>query len=487
MLRGRLRHPVLPYALAAVALVMLRSAVPLVMERSLDSDQAVVGLMAKHLSEGRAFPLFFYGQHYMLGVQAWIAAPFFWIGGPTAIMLRLPLLLINAGLVVALLVTFVRYGLRPWQALIAVLPLAITTPVMSDALLRPLGAAIEPFAWVALLWALRARPVWWGMVLVVGTLHREFVIYALPALALAQWRDRRWWTARDGLLALAGAIAVWVAIDLLKRQINLYGPSGGAFMAESLILQPQQIAQWLSLDAWASRVVDIAMRGVPDMFGARSYRLADYHGMFSALSAGSLLAGVALGTALVLATIRLLPRWRRPAECRDGLGVYFATIGIFALGGYGLNGGIDLQAMPVVRYALFVVYLPVGILLAFFLHERRPVLARGVSALVAVWATFTAIDAGRVIHEYASAPPVSPHREMADFLVESGITHARAQYWDAYVITFLARERAIVASTGKLRIAAYRAAADADPHTVELDRQPCSTGLPVSAWCVVGR
>ena len=83
----------------AVALVILRSAVPLVTERSLDSDQAVVGLMAKHASEFRTFPLFFYGQNYMLGVQAWLAAPFFWVGGPTAVMLRLPLLLINAGVV----------------------------------------------------------------------------------------------------------------------------------------------------------------------------------------------------------------------------------------------------------------------------------------------------------------------------------------------------------------------------------------------------
>jgi hypothetical protein len=54
-----------------VALVLLRTAVYLRLESlGFDSDQAVVGLMAKHLSEGRAFPLFFYGQTYMLGVEA---------------------------------------------------------------------------------------------------------------------------------------------------------------------------------------------------------------------------------------------------------------------------------------------------------------------------------------------------------------------------------------------------------------------------------
>ena len=49
-------------------------------EINFDSDQAIVGLMAKHLSELQTFPLYFYGQGYMLGVEAWIAAPFFLVG-----------------------------------------------------------------------------------------------------------------------------------------------------------------------------------------------------------------------------------------------------------------------------------------------------------------------------------------------------------------------------------------------------------------------
>ena len=36
-----------------------------------DSDQGIVGLMAKHISEGRAFPLYYYGQPYMLAVEAY--------------------------------------------------------------------------------------------------------------------------------------------------------------------------------------------------------------------------------------------------------------------------------------------------------------------------------------------------------------------------------------------------------------------------------
>ena len=56
-----------------------------------DADQAVVGLMAKHISEGRAFPVYFYGQSYLLAVEAYLAAPVMWLLGPTEVALKLPL------------------------------------------------------------------------------------------------------------------------------------------------------------------------------------------------------------------------------------------------------------------------------------------------------------------------------------------------------------------------------------------------------------
>ena len=76
------RERILVIALA-VGLVLLRSAVFVFgTQPQFDSDQAIVGLMAKHLSEMRALPIFFYGQHYMLAVEAWLAAPLFYPGFP---------------------------------------------------------------------------------------------------------------------------------------------------------------------------------------------------------------------------------------------------------------------------------------------------------------------------------------------------------------------------------------------------------------------
>ena len=93
----------------ALAIVAMRSAIFLLRpETYFDSDQAIVGLMAKHLAEGRAFPVFLYGQTYMLGVEAWLAAPLFAIAGVSGTALKAPLLLMNAAIAILLLRGFER-------------------------------------------------------------------------------------------------------------------------------------------------------------------------------------------------------------------------------------------------------------------------------------------------------------------------------------------------------------------------------------------
>src|SRR5262245_19728722 len=163
----RLRRERLLCAAAVTILVLLRSVVPARYEQfNFDSDQAIFGLMAKHMSELRAFPVFVYGQNYILTVESMLAVPFFWVGGPTLLMLRLPLVLMNVAVALWLLFALSRPGgLRPWLAFIATLPLVATTPVTSGTLVENAGANIEPFLYVLALWALRRRPYPFGLVL----------------------------------------------------------------------------------------------------------------------------------------------------------------------------------------------------------------------------------------------------------------------------------------------------------------------------------
>ncbi|MDH4063942.1 MAG: hypothetical protein OEW19_06045, partial [Acidobacteriota bacterium] len=124
-----------------------------------DSDQAIVGLMAKHISEARAFPLFYYGQNYMLAVEAYLAAPVMLVAGPTVTALKAPLVLINIAVVVLLLRALVReVGLHPWIAALAVLPLAMPAAGVAARVTEANGGNVDPWLYVLLLWIARARP-----------------------------------------------------------------------------------------------------------------------------------------------------------------------------------------------------------------------------------------------------------------------------------------------------------------------------------------
>lgn len=118
-------HPTrerLLFAIIVVAIVLLRSAVFVLWEEAhFDSDQAVMGLMAKHLSEGRAFPVFFYGSNHILDVQAWLAAPVFLLAGVSVAALTLPIVAINVAIALLLVRGLECYsGLRPALAAVPV-------------------------------------------------------------------------------------------------------------------------------------------------------------------------------------------------------------------------------------------------------------------------------------------------------------------------------------------------------------------------------
>jgi hypothetical protein len=81
--------------------------------------------------------------NYLLGVQSWIIAPCFWVFRPSVVVMRLPLIALNAAVGVGLLVTFTsRLGIRPALAFLATLPFLVPTPAGAGHLLETAGASI---------------------------------------------------------------------------------------------------------------------------------------------------------------------------------------------------------------------------------------------------------------------------------------------------------------------------------------------------------
>jgi hypothetical protein len=335
-----------------------------------------------------------------------------------------------------------------------------------------------------------------GIVFCLGTLHREFTVFAWPAVVVACWIEGRAWSWRNWLTAAVAAAAVWLVVDLIKLQVSVYGPGApvGPGETSSLTDEARIVSAWLSFDwaGYAARMSGLFAK-VPDLFGGRAYSLQPW-AMDDTLVAGSAVAGWAIAAASLIACVRFLfAVLRGPSAGIDGEArrrqlawpAFLAVVAVLTVAVYGLNGGIDSDGLPVTRYVLFALLAPVALFGAWLLVETNRLWRVAGVALVAVWAAMNAGDSVRWIAKLRQTPPGSEFRYLADDLVAHGVRYGRGQYWDAYVVTFFARERVVVASTGKVRIGAYQTAVDAHPaETATLTRVPCEGGRRVASWCV---
>jgi hypothetical protein len=89
-----------------------------------NSDEATMGLAALHIWRGEDFPGYFYGQHYMGTIEAYLAAPLVGWLGPTTAALRIPTLALYA-LFLWLMYALVKRVYSPWLAAVTVGLLAL--------------------------------------------------------------------------------------------------------------------------------------------------------------------------------------------------------------------------------------------------------------------------------------------------------------------------------------------------------------------------
>lgn len=471
------------------ALVIARSFVYAAYEQSyFDSDQAIVGLMAKHLSEGRAFPLFFYGQAYMLAVEAWWMVPFFWIGGPTVAALRASLIATNIAIVALLIVGLVRWGgLRPWMAGLASAFFVLAPPVTAAFLVEAQGGNVEPFFWVLVLWFVRRRPLVFGAILAIAFLNREFSIYAVPVLLAGDLLQRRFFrveTVRHWMLAATMFVLVIGLVHSLTPYADLTGPgTRGQIQQES---QVENLTQRMSLqgDELVARVVALAGDVGAGLLGAREMTLP-----FATQGRNWLFWPVAL--ALLAVAIRVIVVLR-DAGARQRLaaapfGAYVASVGVAAAAAVLVLR--PATGMPP-RYLLLTLLIPIGVTAVLFLLEPRTWVRRATIAGVLLWTAFSAVDHARLAARYASGQEANPLRVLADALVARGVTVTEANYWRAYKLTFLAREAVKVGSIEFARIAEYQWLASLQGDKLrQLSERPCDGGEPIEGWflCPVPR
>jgi hypothetical protein len=468
----------------AAALVFLRSFVFLRYEASFfDSDQAIVGLMAKHLEEGRAFPLFFYGQTYLLAVEAWLAAPLFWVAGASVATLRASLVLTNISVALLLIFGLERWGgLRPLLGLAAIAFFAFAPPYTAALLVQANGANIEPFLFALLLWIVRRRPLWFGAILAVGFLTREFTIYVVPVILAGQLWDRslfRGETIQRWLLTAVAFAAVWQVIQALLPFADLMGPGTRGQLLRGFATSPvDNLSNRASFAAAEipARTAAMLFHNLPRLLGATTVEETvarqGHDWMFWLLLTGL--------SAVMLRTCFVLVRGGRLSMQRSAFGWYILGLGVMGAVGYIASR----PASAVIdRYFLLGVFIPVGIVAIFLAHEPRRWPRRAVLFLVLIWTAASGFDHLRLLQRARASAAPDPSRALANALVARGIHTAEAGYWRAYKLTFLSGEQVKIASNDFVRIDEYQnlAAAEGD-RLIGIREEPCAGGERVAGW-----
>lgn len=516
------RHASLITATALAGLVILR-AFPFVWwpGTHFDSDQAIVGLMAKHVSEGRALPLYYYGQNYMLAVEAWLAAPVMAVSSPSVTALKLPLVAVNIAVVVLLLRILVREaGITAGTAALAVLPLALPAAGMAARMTEANGGNVEPFLYVLLLWMTRARPWLFGITLGVGVLHREFTAYGAAALLVMDalgltggsgaerraWRGRLLEKARRWAVAGVAFLAVRSVAAAVRPFAHGLGPGTRGDDPALVATMVDTFGGRICIDpsTWPERASLLVSDHLPRLVGGTPAPLADYGvltGVYSglpglgpwvaAITAAGLLAGAWHSVAGARAPRdsaapvpaggdpspdlrQPAPVSRRPAPGVTHLASYLVLVGFISTLVYGFLTCSSIR-VETMRYNLLGLLMPVGALVMALQGWRAPTIRAGLGAAVVLWCALNTSDVMALTRERATHPLPDRRQALADALEARGVTVAWARFRNAYHVTFLAGERVRVSANDFIRVKAY---ADEARRTgaPTLSEDPCEAG-----------
>ncbi|MFN7131971.1 MAG: discoidin domain-containing protein [Myxococcales bacterium] len=450
-----------PASLVVMLLATVAWRVPFLLwtNAGIDADEAVIGLMARHIATLQRFPVWYYGQQYMGALEAWVAAPIVALLGTTKLSLKLTALLF------ALLFTATSWALarRIFRS-------------EAIALAAGLVAALGPL--FLTLWSLKLRG---------GFVSTWALGQAVLLLALHVGQEGET-PRRIALLGVVTGLAIWVnllvapyvfaaALYLLSRRRIVTSLRSFGFALAGLLLgaAPFWISNLLDLGATfrslpahrgngpVAHLVQLWERHVPVLLGAPPWAPHDIArwqwGAFA-------LAG--LGVLLLLVRERR-SLWRFVTFARretSGAELYVLVVIGFALCTAFTQFGVEIEA----RYAsvLYTALVPALALGPGLL------LARGMPGKLLGGALLAALVAfnGWSIYRHDPRIPTQPlhilHgrdyigdlRPLYDALQARGLDTVIAEYWFAQIISYETGER-IAALTWPRRVdytARFRAA-----------------------------
>ena len=406
-----------------------------------NADEAVVGLMARHILQGER-PTFFYGQAYMGSLDAFLVAGGFALFGARVWVIRLVQALLYAGTVVLTACVAGRLFGSGKAAAATALLMALPTVNMTLYTTVSLGGYGEALLLgtaslcVALSgWGSRRRGAFvWGLLAGVGLWAFGLVlIYVLPAGAFLLWRMRKaarrdtaTWAAIAALSGLAGAWPWW-----------LYGVRHGwrALVAE-LLGSAIAVQQGPYVVQVARHALYFVLLGLPVTLGLRPPW--DVHLLVWPL-------GVGVAAIYVAGAWQLWQKRRAlPPAAWLPLGVAAAVTAGFLLTPFG-NDPSGRYFLPLTQMA----FVGLGGWLAALRWRGKPIgwMLLGLVLLFhAVGTAQAAANPYRLTTQFAPDARVRPDYEsqLMAFLEAHGGNRGYTTYWVAYPLAFLSNEQIIL-------------------------------------------
>ena len=157
-------------------------------------------------------------------------------------------------------------------------------------------------------------------------------------------------------------------------------------------------------------------------------------------------------------------------------------VAAFSLVGYlvGRCGVIDFYTM---RYELLSLLGAVGLAGRYLRVERsRAVAAAWALCCAAIFAVSLAGHA-RLLAEYATHPPVALKQVLIRELDARHVRYAYADFWTSYYVSFMTRERIVVASDEAVKVRTYNRLVDEHrAEAIRISRRPCPNGQQLTPF-----
>ena len=487
-------------------------------DRFFSADEAVEGLMARHVLQGE-FPLFFWGQAYKGVPEVYAAAGVFAVAGSSVLALQAVTAVVFAAFVAVQFVLISRVFTAPIAWLASLFTIIAPPSLVYWSLV---GVAEMSFTLLAGAVALLAVDRWrrigsrralalFAFAMGFGLWVQQYMFYYLAALAAAAWLEvpaaRRWLhDVLSGSGVPRGALVVsrvLLAAGALYALLGLHAFFTGGFSARwfGVALQtthPQKLWQ-------IAGVIVVAAIGV--LWWSRHSRTRDRFTRDVAMTTAAFLAGFSPfiagrlrggGVRAPLHSVQAPEMWaairRTATELMpilfgfrgpgvEPLGVpavaALVIVAVAAMSYAGLRRSREtafFHLFPLVVAVMFLasgafvdaqswrylmpVYAAVPLILAVGVREawRR---ARLVGVIAAV--ALTGLFAVQELRWYRMLVPDLRLSRALECVRQSGARYARADYWTSYRVTFLTNEQVIVASTDPDRYPPYTALVAADP------------------------